>query len=120
MGEQDTFDKYNAILSQAKGSYDAKLWNGTYYNYDCSKSNYYDSIMSDMCCGHWYLRSSGFTYEVSENIRKMCAGVYRFVNLGHRPWWCGGHFCQKAGKIWKKIISNGRVTQRKFPISTPF
>jgi hypothetical protein len=24
--------------------------------------------------------------------------VHRFVNFGQRPWWYGGHFCQKAGK----------------------
>jgi len=24
--------------------------------------------------------------------------VNRFVNFGQRPWWYGGHFCQKAGK----------------------
>ena len=29
-------------------------------------------------------------------------------------------FAKKQEKSGKKIISNGRVTQRKFPISTPF
>jgi len=24
------------------------------------------------------------------------------VNFGHRTWWYGGHFRQKAGKIWNK------------------
>jgi hypothetical protein len=27
------------------------------------------------------------------------------VNFGHRPWWYGGNFCQKTGKIRKEIIS---------------
>ena len=56
--------KYNEILNRAKQSYDTKLWNGKYYKYDCSNSNYNDSIMTDMCCGHWYLRSAGFKHEV--------------------------------------------------------
>jgi len=29
------------------------------------------------------------------------------VNFEHRPWWYGGHFCQKAGKnLDEKTISN--------------
>jgi hypothetical protein len=28
------------------------------------------------------------------------------VNFGHRPWWYGGHFCQKVAKnLEKQIIS---------------
>jgi hypothetical protein len=27
------------------------------------------------------------------------------VNFGHKPWWYGGQFCQKAGKkFWKKRL----------------
>jgi len=26
------------------------------------------------------------------------------VNFEHRPWWYGGHFCQKQEKIWKKKL----------------
>jgi non-lysosomal glucosylceramidase len=63
--DHETFDTYSPILKQASESYDAKLWNGSYYKYDCSNSDYNDSIMADMCCGHWFLRSSGFEYEVS-------------------------------------------------------
>ena len=66
LDDPETFDKFDAILKQAKRSYDKKLWNGKYYKYDCSTSNYNDSIMTDMCCGHWYLRSSGFQHEVFE------------------------------------------------------
>ena len=64
LGDIETFDKYEQILKRAKEAYDDKLWNGKYYKYDCSNSDYNDSIMADMCCGHWYLKSSGFEYEV--------------------------------------------------------
>ncbi len=63
--DNEAHDTYSALLSKAKNSYDSKLWNGKYYKYDCSNSSYNDSIMSDMCCGHWFLRSSGFKYEVN-------------------------------------------------------
>lgn len=64
--DHDTYETHSKILKQASESYDTKLWNGTYYKYDCSNSDYNDSIMADMCCGHWFLRSSGFKYEVIE------------------------------------------------------
>ena len=71
--DSEALDKYSKILKQAKSAYDEKLWNGKYYKYDCSNSNYNDSIMTDMCCGHWYLRSSGFKYEVFEKEKiKSC------------------------------------------------
>ena len=69
--DDEVFEKYDEILKQAKSSYESKLWNGKYYKYDCSNSNYNDSIMTDMCCGHWYLRSSGFKHEV----------IYLFVSF---------------------------------------
>lgn len=64
LGDSDSFEKYNQIFKKAKDAYNKKLWNGKYYKYDCSNSDYNDSIMTDMCCGHWYLRSSGFEHEV--------------------------------------------------------
>ncbi|CAF1103253.1 unnamed protein product, partial [Brachionus calyciflorus] len=61
--DDESLEKYGSILTRAKKAYNDKLWNGKYYKYDCSNSNYNDSIMTDMCCGHWYLRCSGFKHE---------------------------------------------------------
>ena len=66
--DKDSLDKYSPIFEKAKRSYDSKLWNGKYYNYDCSNSDYNDSIMTDMCCGHWFLRCSGFEYQASFSL----------------------------------------------------
>ncbi len=41
------------------------------------------------------------------------AGVYGFVNFGLRLWWYCGHFCEKAGKIWKKNISKRNNFEKK-------
>jgi non-lysosomal glucosylceramidase len=78
--ESDIFVKYDAILSRAKRSYEDKLWNGRYYKYDCSQSYHNDSIMTDMCCGHWYLRSSGFEHEVfdKEKIKSCLETIFEF------------------------------------------
>ena len=32
---------------------------GRYYNYDSSKSEHHNSIMSDQLAGHWYLKATG-------------------------------------------------------------
>lgn len=73
-------EKLSNLLVKAEKSYHDKLWNGTYFNYDSSKNNYHDSIMTDMCCGHWFLRSSGFKYELfdKETILSCIRKIYDF------------------------------------------
>ena len=73
-------EKFNNLLHLAKQAYDDKLWNGKYYKYDSSNSHYSDSIMADMCCGHWYLRSAGFKHEVfeKEKIQSCLKTIYEF------------------------------------------
>ncbi|KAF5292347.1 hypothetical protein FQA39_LY03381 [Lamprigera yunnana] len=55
-------DKYATLLERAKSAFENKLWNGRYYNFDCSKNA--STIMADQLCGHWYLRSCDLEYEV--------------------------------------------------------
>ncbi len=80
LNDQDTFDQYSVILEKAKQAYDSKLWNGKYFKYDCSNSDYNDSIMSDMCCGHWFLRASGFKHETfeKEKIKSCLETIYEY------------------------------------------
>jgi len=58
----------------------AKHQAGRYYKYDCSNSNYNDSIMTDMCCGHWFLRSSGLGYDVfdEKKIKSCLDTIFEF------------------------------------------
>ncbi|XP_011497450.1 PREDICTED: non-lysosomal glucosylceramidase [Ceratosolen solmsi marchali] len=63
LNEQEDSFKYKEILDRAKIAFQDKLWNGKYYNFDCSKGLKRNSIMSDQLCGHWILRACGFTYE---------------------------------------------------------
>ena len=39
--------------AKAQAAYEAKLWNGQYYNYDGSGSYQSTSIMSDQMAGQW-------------------------------------------------------------------
>lgn len=55
LDHQDALTEYKTILDKGKISYERKLWNGRYYNYDSSDKVYSDSIMADQTAGHWYL-----------------------------------------------------------------
>lgn len=67
--------KYSEILERGRKSIEEKLWNGKHYNYDTSGSKI---IMSDQMCSQWYLRSSGFGYEIfpKENVRSTLQVIY--------------------------------------------
>jgi len=41
------------------------------------------------------------------------SGVYGFVNFGHRPWWCRGHFCKKTGKNLEKKLFPKEIILKK-------
>lgn len=58
-GAQEAQNKFSSILSRGQEAYDRLLWNGRYYNYDCSSQPQSCSIMSDQCAGQWFLRASG-------------------------------------------------------------
>lgn len=64
MNDENLINEYEVWLNLAKKSYDEKLWNGQYYDYDSSVSLHHDSIMSDQLAGFWYLRLCGHKYEV--------------------------------------------------------
>lgn len=64
LDKQEDQKTFNDLLQKGKQSFEEKLWNGIYYNFDCSDLEK-KSIMADQLCGHWYMRGSGFGYEVS-------------------------------------------------------
>ncbi|XP_017769202.1 PREDICTED: non-lysosomal glucosylceramidase [Nicrophorus vespilloides] len=67
LGKDEDKVNYEKILKLGKKSFEEKLWNGKFYNFDIKNK---DVIMADQLCGHWYLRSSGHKYEVfpQENV----------------------------------------------------
>lgn len=54
---------YSDILEKGKKSMEEKLWNGKFYKFDTSNGAK-ETVMSDQLCGHWYLKTCGFDYEV--------------------------------------------------------
>ncbi|XP_041367827.1 non-lysosomal glucosylceramidase-like [Gigantopelta aegis] len=59
LGFDEDQAKYAEVLERGKKSYQDKLWNGRYYNFDCSQHGHHDSVMADQLAGQWFLKASG-------------------------------------------------------------
>lgn len=60
-------------------SYVKALWNGRYFNYDSSKSDYHDSIMADQLHGHFILRLSGMEPLLDqEHVKSTLETIHEF------------------------------------------
>ncbi|XP_066273530.1 non-lysosomal glucosylceramidase-like isoform X1 [Branchiostoma lanceolatum] len=66
LGKEEQEQHYLAVMQRAKTAYEQKLWNGEYYNYDCSGRSYSNSIMAGAGSGHWYIRACGLVPEDNE------------------------------------------------------
>ena len=58
MGDTQTAQENAALFKKAQASFIAKLWNGTYFNYDVG-SSYKDNIMAEQLAGQWYATLTG-------------------------------------------------------------
>ncbi|XP_065333183.1 non-lysosomal glucosylceramidase [Cloeon dipterum] len=74
----ESTELYETTLHKGKAAFEAKLWNGEYYNFDSSGAPHSSSIMSDQLCGHWYLRACGVTDKVfpKENVKKALTTIF--------------------------------------------
>lgn len=94
LGMTEDKELYQNLLDKARKAFESILWNGSYYNFDCSKDQA-KSIMSDQLCGHWYLRCCGIKdYKVfpkshvlialktlyKNNVQSFCNGEMGAVN----------------------------------------
>jgi non-lysosomal glucosylceramidase len=88
---------YHRALARGQAAYQARLWNGRYFNYDSSPSRHNDSIMADQLAGQWYARACGLPSIVEDdqvksalrtvhefNVRRFAGGQRGAVN-GMRP-----------------------------------
>ena len=77
--DRDVIEKYKTILDKGKQSYEEKLWNGKYYNYDSSKSTHYNSIMADQLAGQWYCDACDLDPIIpKKNAKSALRTVYEF------------------------------------------
>jgi non-lysosomal glucosylceramidase len=57
--DEEQIALYAEWLEAGKASFEEKLWNGRYYNYDGSGGAHSDSIMADQLAGQWYADATG-------------------------------------------------------------
>lgn len=78
LSDDAILNQFSEILQRAKSAFQDKLWNGTYYNFDCSPESRSKSIMSDQLCGLWYLKSSGLQNEIlpDSNVASALRTIY--------------------------------------------
>ncbi|KAG9463664.1 hypothetical protein GDO78_021333, partial [Eleutherodactylus coqui] len=93
---------------------------GRYYNYDCGNQSYYNSVMSDQCAGHWFLRASGLGFGQHEvfpsahvlsalrtifelNVKRFAGGQMGAVN-GMRPDGAVDTSSVQSDEVWIGVV----------------
>lgn len=120
-------DKFFAELCKnkflnAKAALEAKLWNGTYFNYDSGASSNSKSIQTDQLAGQWYTASSGLPpiFEDSKikstlqkifdfNVMKTKGGRMGAVN-GMHPDGKVDETCMQSREIWTGVTYAAAAT----------
>jgi dienelactone hydrolase len=59
VGDAERVALYQGWLDRSKAAFEAKLWNGQYYNFDAANGPYSNSIMADQLAGQWYAEATG-------------------------------------------------------------
>lgn len=93
MGDEKLSETYDEWLETGRKSFEAELWNGSYYNIDTASEDP-SRIMSDQLCGQWYAVACGLPGIVSGrnamstfrkiydyNFKQFDDGVHGIVNV---------------------------------------
>eukprot|EP01119_Soliformovum_irregulare_P022256 TRINITY_DN757_c0_g1_i1.p1 TRINITY_DN757_c0_g1~~TRINITY_DN757_c0_g1_i1.p1 ORF type:complete len:910 (-),score=236.24 TRINITY_DN757_c0_g1_i1:44-2773(-) len=112
MDDHDNWKMFHEIFENGKINYEKKLWNGSYYDYDSSKSVHHDSIMADMMAGQWYTKACDLEQIVPEenawkslhaifdyNVKGFQSGNMGALN-GCRPNGRPDFTCMQSCEVW--------------------
>ncbi|KAM1689807.1 hypothetical protein TB2_031070 [Malus domestica] len=115
LGDKAFAEWCKAKFLKAKPSFEEKLWNGSYFNYDSGSSSNSKSIQADQLAGQWYTASSGlpslfddFKVESSLqkiydfNVMKVKGGKMGAVN-GMHPNGKVDESCMQSREIWTGV-----------------
>jgi dienelactone hydrolase len=79
VGDAGRVAQYQGWLDKGKASFEAKLWNGQYYNFDAGSGPHSDSIMADQLAGQWYADATGLPpIAPPEHIASALQTIYDF------------------------------------------
>ncbi|KAK2966554.1 hypothetical protein RJ640_014523, partial [Escallonia rubra] len=115
LGDNAFAERYKGKFLKAKSVFEAKLWNGSYFNYDSGSSSNSKSIQTDQLAGQWYTASSGLpdlfdNYKIRSslqkiydfNVMKIRGGRMGAVN-GMYPNGKVDETCMQSREIWTGV-----------------
>lgn len=115
LGDRAFAEKCKGKFVKAKAAFEAKLWNGSYFNYDSGSSSNSKSIQADQLCGQWYAASSGLPDLFDDdkirsalqkvfdfNVMKVRGGRMGAVN-GMHPNGRVDETCMQSREIWTGV-----------------
>ncbi|KAL9686714.1 hypothetical protein QQ045_031107 [Rhodiola kirilowii] len=115
LGDRSYAEKCKSKFVKAKVSFEEKLWNGSYFNYDSGSSSNSKSIQADQLAGQWYTASSGLPPLFDEvkirsslqkifdyNVMKIKGGKMGAVN-GMYPNGKVDDTCMQSREIWTGV-----------------
>ncbi|XP_078173387.1 uncharacterized protein LOC144567189 isoform X2 [Carex rostrata] len=115
LGDSAFAEKCKVKFLRAKKSFEDKLWNGSYFNYDSGSSSNSRSIQADQLAGQWYAAASGLPPLFEEekvrstlqkifeyNVMKVRGGRMGAVN-GMTPRGKVDVTCMQSREIWTGV-----------------
>ncbi|XP_015695224.1 non-lysosomal glucosylceramidase-like isoform X2 [Oryza brachyantha] len=115
LGHNDYAERCMVKFAKAKLVFEAKLWNGSYFNYDSGTSYNSRSIHADQLAGQWYTASSGLPPLFDEdrikctlqkifdyNVMRVKGGRMGAVN-GMHPNGKVDETCMQSREIWTGV-----------------
>jgi len=137
LGRHEEADGYRKHLERAQQAFEARLWNGAYYNFDSSPGKHRAAIMADQLAGHWFAQACGLPGVVPSdrarsayqkifafNVEKAGEGQFGALN-GMRPdgqvdqtslqseeMWIGTTYCLAAGMLQEGLGKEAFATAR--------
>ena len=115
LGDQEFAETCKSKFLKAKPVLEAKLWNGSYFNYDSGSSSNSKSIQADQLAGQWYTASSGLPplfddFKIKSalkkiydfNVMKIKGGRMGAVN-GMHPNGKVDETCMQSREIWTGV-----------------
>ncbi|XP_038970924.1 non-lysosomal glucosylceramidase-like isoform X2 [Phoenix dactylifera] len=122
LGDTAFAEKFQIKFLKAKPVFEAKLWNGSYFNYDSGMSRNSRSIQADQLAGQWYTASSGLPSLFDDTkIRSTLQKIYDFNVMkvrGGRIGAVNGMFpngrvndhCMQSREIWTGVTYSVAAT----------
>lgn len=115
LGDRPFADKCRSKLRMAKPSFEEKIWNGSYFNYDSGSYSNSRSIQADQLAGQWYTAAAGLPPLFDEakirsalqkifdfNVMKVGGGRMGAVN-GMSPSGKVDESCMQSREIWTGV-----------------